>query len=129
MNKRLFLKLLSLAGLGSLIPIPKLPANPYRQYLTSCSPDELIGLRFHWPESGFPNPTPGKDWVVCGWPLGGWIEYQGGWISNYRNNKAFTRPVDGSGPLKLICLIPVTRADGTFDYSRFELPPNTFYRE
>jgi len=129
-NKRLFLKLLSLAGLGSILPSPKSLKAPVRQYLTSCKRDELVGLRFKWPVMhDTPNPDPGNDWFVCGEEVEDWFWWKGQYLTNYRHNMFYGCPVGKTEPLQLLCFdcVKLSDSDG-FDYSRFELTPNTFYR-
>jgi hypothetical protein len=138
MNKRLFLKLLSLAGFGAVLPIPKAlvsTAPPVRKHLTTCGWDELIGLRFKWPVGVFcPHDAwKGIEWVVCGKEVESWFKWHGQDVSNFYQNKYYARPVGKREPLKLLCFDPVIMRDSDGqgfmrDYSRVELPPNMFYR-
>jgi hypothetical protein len=135
MTKRLFLKLLSLAGFGKLIPISPVvqaPAQGWefetRHYLTSCRWDELIGLRFHWKGSWQPNPDAGSDWIVCGKEVSTWFNWKGTEVRNYRQNKYYARPVGKAAPLQLLSFQPVTIPPDTIDYSRVNLGKHLFYR-
>lgn len=119
MTKRLFLKLLSAATFGAFVPasVPAPTPKP-KQYLTTCTWDELIGLRFMW---------EGKEWVICGQQVERWIQYDGQWLRNFRNNQYWCHPINDPNHRK-IAWFYYERDGDKVNYDRVHLDPDMFYR-
>lgn len=108
MTKRLFLKLLPLAALGAFFKTRK--STPQRKYLTSCSWNEVTGLRFM---------MGSEEWVV--------FRKQAKMIDDGIQKKYWARPVHSKDRVFLCCFVPHFEFN-TIDFDRVHLEPNTFYR-
>lgn len=115
MTLRTFLKSLAFVPLLSQTAQHK---PTCRQHLSSCPCNEVVGLHFHYEDSEFIVHQEAEDPDI----------FQGQLFENHMRNKFWAAPANTAGTLLLVALNHSKCPNGDTDFSRFDLPPNMFYR-